>query len=604
MPNFRLSPQEIALAPAFAIPVSPTEWRMVGEMVAQKIAQQKTNPQEKPEEKDWVFLQAENDETGMEEQEEPGEGASDAWCVISLPPETEPGINMQIFPKKEQGLQHFFEVIQGKVFALNTDENGEPLILSEGGFKQVYLALDDNGLVWVIKKTILQYKRAIPYDHIYEDSLGNRACIKQVENREEEYQDFWKNTERSQKKQFGESYPSIIRSYWGETHKRKGKGGVPVEAGLGNTVDIEVEKEHIEAEPYWGYTLSTYMGRMAQSMAPLQRLLIGAHCVIKLAELADMREINRDIKDKNFCIMPAEKDPYFFILTIIDLDLSLELGLNSHKKLLADTVYQRAQEVTQDDCVGTAYFLSPEAKVVAPLTPASDLYSLSILLDETLGIWRIFDEKNDPHFKTLYSKTKNLPPEKRPTHLEWMNFLWKSIASHFETMRRESLFTEASIHQAGFAQQMRADIIARNLVAACEKAVLTSSCSGFLTTIYAIKFKYPRMQGAEQSAFLRLSNLIKIHKNSLSPQFDSNTQLATMLIQFCQDEENKPILKKIDNQLIDEFGILMGIPREALGVSLLETAASELARAQQSASEYAETIRLAPAGCRPRTPTL
>ena len=134
--------------------------------------------------------------------------------------------------------------------------------------------------------------------------------------------------------------------------------------GNGSTAD---DPPYLVTELVAGSTLAQRLGQAPLSQGQAARL--GAALCRTLAYIHERGIVHRDVKPANILIPTAAED-HFAVPKLVDFGIAVTVG--------------HAHLTTDGATVGTANYLSPEQVRGEPVTPASDIYSLGLVLIETL----------------------------------------------------------------------------------------------------------------------------------------------------------------------------------------------------------------------------
>jgi class 3 adenylate cyclase len=137
---------------------------------------------------------------------------------------------------------------------------------------------------------------------------------------------------------------------------------------------------------------------MAQGMTKQQAIMVARQLAMALSAVHATGIVHRDLKPENLMLRADGS------VALADFGIA--------KSILQSTAMDLTQ-TRHGDVVGTPYYLSPEQATGRPVTPASDLYSLGVLLFEMLAGARPFTAETLELLlaRHLYAPTPSLPAD-------------------------------------------------------------------------------------------------------------------------------------------------------------------------------------------------
>lgn len=429
--------------------------------------------------------------------------------------------NFTISPSTPSGIHHFFEVINGTPYAVNTQKStSEIAYFAYGSLKRVALGLTREGKTVVIKYTPTVYFKANPDKFI---------------NLKKTADEFLENMTRVKKKlnqSFSYKYKTYQPMFILDTHPNLGEA-------------LEIYEDLVEIEDYKGPDLYEYFVLNSKNFDLEQKLIIAMHCALNLYQTLHVREILRDYKPENLCIVASPSNPYSFVTSHIDVDYSEELltyraGESWYQRLSPWPMMRMPFER------GTKHVLSPEAASNENddiiISPASDIYSLMFMLIEDFCLAANFRNESDLEF--LYRGLDD-EPTVRPSCLEILNFLWNK------------LIIENSSHITNdYMQQIRSDLMVFNLVKTFENVLKNTRAQ---KTLFSYRLATP------DPAMDMLANITKIYKNTFTltdeaAGIDGNRQFINMAFQLLDQYPHSSVLTSISAEISDDLMKNLGVP--------------------------------------------
>lgn len=194
--------------------------------------------------------------------------------------------------------------------------------------------------------------------------------------------------------------------------------------GLVHLLDAGINDQavYLVMEYVQGYTLKHYLGGMpslAQRMHWFGELLAG------LGAVHEAGLLHRDLKTSNILIRGDGR--------LVLLDFGLETCL-----------LVEAGFLHKDEIYGTPYYLSPERMMGDPATPASDLYSLGVILYELLTGDKPYDATS---LEELLKKHALAPIPALPAEVAAFQPLINGLLAKFPEKRLQSVETVVQMLQ-------------------------------------------------------------------------------------------------------------------------------------------------------------
>ncbi len=141
-------------------------------------------------------------------------------------------------------------------------------------------------------------------------------------------------------------------------------------------------------------------------LKPSRATEIGRQILDPLAESHRLGVIHRDLKPHN--VLLCHKDNGQDFVKVLDFGIAKVAGNEDGSGLMETT-----RLTTPGNVVGTPAYMSPEQCRGEPLTPASDIYSVGVLLYEMVVGRAPFDDPNPMHVLLLHNTQP--PPPMSPT---------------------------------------------------------------------------------------------------------------------------------------------------------------------------------------------
>jgi len=196
-------------------------------------------------------------------------------------------------------------------------------------------------------------------------------------------------------------------------------------------------------ELLYGQDLGQRLARQ-RVWAPAEAARIGAQALDALAEAHDLGIVHRDLKPGNLFLCDRKDGPE--LLKVLDLGVAKITGAGVGSVVLWETT----RLTVAGGVMGSPAYMSPEQCRDEPLTPASDLYSLGVVLYQLLSGQLPFVDPHPVKVMMLHNQAPPppLPPElaAQPVAQAVLRALAKRAADRFADARqmRDALLTQPS----------------------------------------------------------------------------------------------------------------------------------------------------------------
>jgi serine/threonine protein kinase len=178
--------------------------------------------------------------------------------------------------------------------------------------------------------------------------------------------------------------------------------------------------------------------RSGGPLAPARALRIVAQAAFALDEAHLSGIIHRDLKPENLFV--CAKGPTNDFVKVLDFGLA---------KVSPREVGPESIQLTKEGMVfGTPEFMSPEQAQALPLSPASDVYALAVILYEALTGKLPFDARSPNDFLKMHASAPPIPVDERVDGLKFPKALVQLIERALAKRPEERFASAASFGDA------------------------------------------------------------------------------------------------------------------------------------------------------------
>jgi serine/threonine-protein kinase len=221
--------------------------------------------------------------------------------------------------------------------------------------------------------------------------------------------------------------------------------------------------------------------RSSGPLAPARALRIVAQAAFALDEAHLSGIIHRDLKPENLFV--CAKGPTNDFVKVLDFGLA---------KVSPREVGPESIQLTKEGMVfGTPEFMSPEQAQALPLSPASDVYALAVILYETLTGKLPFDARSPNDFLKMHASAPPIPLDERVDGLKFPKALVQLVERAL-AKRPEDRFSSA----AEFGDALLA--LATDISLPSSISLLPASAPPAATSV-AASAKLPDLRGSSET---------------------------------------------------------------------------------------------------------
>ena len=221
--------------------------------------------------------------------------------------------------------------------------------------------------------------------------------------------------------------------------------------------------------------------RSSGPLAPARALRIVAQAAFALDEAHLSGIIHRDLKPENLFV--CAKGPTNDFVKVLDFGLA---------KVSPREVGPESIQLTKEGMVfGTPEFMSPEQAQALPLSPASDVYALAVILYETLTGKLPFDARSPNDFLKMHASAPPIPLDERVDGLKFPQALVQLVERAL-AKRPEDRFSSA----AEFGDALLA--LATDISLPSSISLLPASAPPAATSV-AASAKLPDLRGSSET---------------------------------------------------------------------------------------------------------